>query len=100
MQKRITKATFKSFLKRNAGKLEIRNLSHFNGMSDGVEQLDNNGYRPLIAKTFRSIAECDLGLDGIWLTHTAGDNRFSDYQNGRGIEVYNCVGSYIVRLMD
>ena len=69
MTKRITKATFKSFLKRNAGNLEIRNVSHFDGMTDGVEQLENNGFRPLIEKTFRSIPECDLGLDGVWLTH-------------------------------
>lgn len=98
MTKRITKSTFKSFLKRNAGNLEIRNVSHFDGMTDGVEQLENNGFRPLIEKTFRSIPECDLGLDGVWLTHTAGDNRFADYQDGRGIECYNCVGSYIVRI--
>lgn len=39
MQRRITKATFKSFIKKNYGKLFMQHISSFDGMSDMVEYL-------------------------------------------------------------
>lgn len=45
---KTTKATFKSFVRKNEGKLFIKCTSSFDGMTDCVEQNHNTAYRPLV----------------------------------------------------
>jgi len=78
--KKITKATFKSFIKKNEGKLFIQCVSSFDGIFDGVEYVHDT-----------------LGYNGIWLVGGSRDY-FTAFDNGdfTGYEVYNCCGSFII----
>lgn len=117
---KITKSTFKSFLKKNEGKLFIQHESSFDGMSDMVEFVPSakRKFIPLEKKTLSDmdyrIAEergtsrerlddCTfnspntLGYNGVWLVDSSR-NWFKHYEDDQfqGIEVYNCCGSFIV----
>jgi len=118
--KRITLATFKSFMKKNEGKLFIQCISSFDGMTDCVE------YAPKSARVFKPIEkripsehdyiygiekgrtreeieartamnENTLGYHGIWLVRDSRDS-FTPYEDDQfiGYDVYNCCGSFIV----
>lgn len=121
--KKITKATFKSFLKKNEGHLYIQKISNFDGMTDSIEflPLKNRIFVPLEkvkieernyqygaekGRTREQVEELflsnpnTLGYSGIWLVNDSRD-RFLDYDNDRfkGIEVYNSCGSFIVAVL-
>ena len=118
--KKITKTTFKSFLKKNAGKLLIQINGDFDGMSDCVEYSPANQRKfiPLEKHVMeardytyglehgRTREEIEasvlnnkntLGYRGVWLVNNSRDS-FNAYDDGKfqGIEVYNCCGSFIV----
>lgn len=118
--KKITKTTFKSFLKKNEENLYIQTKSDFDGMSDCVEYISSNQRRfvPLKKGTVserdyqygaehgRTREEVEasffsnkntLGYSGIWLVNSSR-NHFNAFDNGEfeGIEVYNCCGSFVV----
>lgn len=92
--KKITAATFKSFVKKNSENLLINVKSEFDGMVDGC--VSN-------ARGFRSAKKTDLhnssnlGFEGIWLVGSAR-NWFEKFENETmtGIEVSNCCGNFIV----
>ena len=90
---KITKATFKSFLRKNPN-FVLRVKSSFDGMTDCVQSVDGGFVRPSAADY-----PCDnnLGFRGVWLVG-GGRDSFREYNDGRrkGIEVYNCCGSFIV----
>lgn len=119
-KKKITKSTFKSFIRKNDGKLFIQCVSSFDGMTDCVE------YAPKSARVFKVLerkapsvwdyrhgeekgiareeierriinSENTLGYQGIWLVGSSRDH-FSPYEdeNFTGFEVYNCCGSFVV----
>lgn len=92
---KITKATFKSFLKKNEGKALIKVGSSFDGMYDCVMPVENAGFAPLEKSS--NPHENNLGFAGIWLVG-GSRNSFEEYnKNGlRGIRVYNCCGSFVV----
>lgn len=60
--KKITRATFKSFLKKNQGRVLIKSLSTFDGMSDMVEFSRNPQW--MIPKPYLPNSENTLGLAG------------------------------------
>lgn len=92
--KRITKATFKSFVKKNRANLYIKVKSSFDGMTDCVEQL-NGGYEPAVNATY--VHENNLGIKGVWLVNGSRDYFREVSENGfTGIEVYNCCGTFVV----
>ena len=93
--KKITKATFKSFIKKNNGKLHILKKSDFDGMQDCVVSVANASFQPVVPANH--VYENNLGIQGVWLVGGSRDY-FSHYQkNGMiGIEVYNCCGSFVV----
>lgn len=118
--KKITKSTFKSFLKKNEGNLYIQYESSFDGMSDCVEFVPSNKRKfvPLEKATVRDADyqygaehgrtreqveanffsnENTLGYSGIWLVNSSRDH-FRAFDNGdfQGIEVYNCCGSFVI----
>ena len=107
--KKITKATFKSFLKRNSDRLYIKVLSKFDGMTDCVERMKDTyskldtsnmylkDYYPAEeGRTFEQ-RNSNLGLKGVWLV---GDSRdyFSFENDGDfiGIKCVNCCGSFTI----
>lgn len=92
--KRITKATFKSFVKKNRANLYVKVKSSFDGMTDCVQQL-NGGFAP--AKEAVYTHENNLGIGGVWLVNGSRDYFREVTQDGfTGIEVYNCCGTFVV----
>ena len=92
--KKITKATFKSFIKANAANLHINVKRSFDGMIDGCRSY-NDGFEPATATVRHS--EHTLGYDSIWLVG-GGRDYFDAYEADgfKGIKVYNSCGSFIV----
>ena len=91
--KKITKATLKSFVKKNKGQLFINVTSSFDGMTDGCESV-KGGFRPEQTTDFEKNT---LGVKGIWLVGSSRDY-FRPYNDEgfEGIEVYNCCGRFVV----
>lgn len=120
--KKITKATFKSFVKKNEGKAFIQFVGSFDGMSDCVE------YTPAAQRKFvplqkDTVSESDytygaeqgrtreevearffsdentLGYKGIWLVNNSRDYfRAYEDENFIGINVYNCCGNFTIAI--
>jgi len=93
-KKKITKATLKSFVKKNKENLFIKVKSTFDGMSDGIVCI-NEGFKKVSLK--EDYQEHTLGIEGAWLVGSSRDyfNFYSD-RSFEGIEVYNCCGSFII----
>jgi hypothetical protein len=92
---KITKATFKSFIKKNRSNLMISCKSSFDGQFDCVMPTESKGFsRAVEAEHFH---ENNLGINGVWLVGSSG-NYFTPYEKDgvRGIDVYNCCGHFIV----
>ena len=92
---KITKATFKAFIRKNEKNLLIKEKSRFDGMTDCVMPVANDGFTPISAATY----PCDnnLGFAGVWLVHGSRDSFEEFHQDGlRGISVWNCCGSFTV----
>ena len=92
---KITKATFKSFLKKNKGNLYIKETSRFDGMVDCVMQTGDGSYSPMVARENSHENEC--GYAGVWLVG-GGRDYFEAVSEGpfKGIRVSNCCGSFTV----
>jgi len=92
--KKITMATLKSFAKRNADKLFVKNLSRFNGMSDCVEQVEDDFSKTEVSEEYGFFR---TGIQGIY-TVGSGRDYFSRFENEKyyGIEVFNSCGSSIL----
>ena len=88
--KKITLSTLKAFAKRNENNLFVKEVSSFDGMTDGVERNRN----PKWIKVELSKA---YGHDGVWLVGSSRDY-FNLYEDDKyiGIEVYNCCGTGIL----
>lgn len=97
-QKRITLATLKSFIKKNAGELYINVHSSFDGMTDGIERL-NGGWQKATKDTTQSknsdYNDNTLGIKGVWLVGGSRDYFRPFNENGfTGINAYNSCGSF------
>lgn len=122
MKAKITKATFKNFVKKNTDKLFIQYESSFDGMSDCVEFVSQKDRKFRLLKKKKpteqdyiygkergisreeienrmASKENTLGYHGIWLVGSSRDH-FSHYEDDNfiGIEVYNCCGSFIIAI--
>lgn len=88
-KKKITLATLKSFIRKNATNLFCQTRSRFDGMTDCVEAVED---------TFTSIqAENAIGHKGVYLVG-GSRNHFWHFENDAfiGIEVSNCCGRGIL----
>lgn len=92
--KKITKATFKSFVKRNAENLYTNEKSSFDGMTDMCEAR-NGGFSKV--KVDLEKLNDNRVLDGVYLVGR-GNDYFSIYEDDTyyGIDIYNCCGSSLV----
>lgn len=93
--KKITLATFKSFIRNNYANLHIKVESDFDPMQDMVIDSDDP-YFNYREETIRNVNNT-LGIKGLWLVGHS-DDYFTYYnKNGFvGIEVYNCCGTSIL----
>lgn len=93
---KITKTTFKSFLKKHQGNILISCRSSFDGMTDGIECSKDKSFRPAKPCTYKS-DENTFGINGIWLVNGGRDYYRSYEKDGiTGIEVSNCCGHFII----
>ena len=92
--KKITRATFKSFIRKAGDKLQVKVVSQFDGMIDGVSKVED-AFEPA-TKTDSNIKNT-LGIIGVWLVGSSRDY-FTHFENETliGIEFYNCCGSGII----
>jgi hypothetical protein len=90
---KITKATFKAFLRKNAPVL-LKVGSTFDPMVDGVRPV-GGGFE--VARKSEYVSEHNQGLAGVWIVQ-GPRNYFSEYiKDGLvGIRVSNCCGSFVV----
>ena len=93
--KRITKATLKSFLKKYQDSIYINETSSFNGSVDMVTSIDN-GFQKVEFNLDNH--KNTLGYQGIWIV---GKDWYNAYDDGKyvGIEYNNCCGSAIVAIL-
>jgi len=91
--KRPTLATFKSFLRKNEGKLWIDCISDFDPMVDGVRHNPEHTFQP--ARPADRPFSNNFGIAGVWCVFGSRDS-FSEFDDGtfHGFHVYNCCGSF------
>lgn len=92
---KITKATFKSFIRKNKGNLLILTKRKFDGMTDGCEPTGQVDFEPITQTTEWQEHTC--GIQGAWLVG-GGRDYFSEYNDRgvTGINVYNSCGSFVI----
>ena len=100
--KKITLATVKSFMKKNAAALYVHNLSAFDGMEDGVRQIKGSTFRKVEAPDFNQTNTYGIG---VWLVGSSRDyfNAYDRIEQKTGIrfvgyEVSNCCGNFILAI--
>ena len=94
MKRKITKATFKAFIKKNINNLYSVTFSDFDGMQDCVVSVERK-LQKVTSYDFNK--EYTWGIPGAWLVGR-GDDYFQEieYKGLKGIECYNCCGSFAV----
>lgn len=100
---KITKATVKSFVKKNFDNLYINVTSSFDGMIDGCRS-QHDGFTKVKSSvklfTVFSSNDCNehtLGIAGAWFVGQSRDYFRPYNENGfTGIEVYNCCGKFVL----
>ena len=96
MTKKITLATFKSFVKKNRENLLVRVSSDFDGMQDCVVANRDAKFKPA-----QSCGNEDntLGIQGVWLVKGSRDYITElDTMGYKGFRVSNCCGSFSVAI--
>ena len=92
----ITKATIKSFIRRNAEKLFIKVESNFNGMSDMVEQVEDK-FHQIDARKVDFESPHTFGIDGAWFVGNSRDYfREFDFEDYKGYYIFNSCGSFVL----
>ena len=96
MTKRITMATIKSFIKKNADNLYLKKVNSFDGMVDGISEAGAHDFSQveLNPNTHKN----QLGINGAWFTPSG--NLLTAYDDGtfKGFDVYNCCGNFIIAI--
>ncbi len=96
MTKRITKATIKAFIKKNANQLYLQKKSSYDGMCDGWSDRAAHPFQRVSVGS--GTHDKQLGIDGVWFTTTG--NLFQEYNDGVyvGYNVYNCCGEFNIAI--
>jgi hypothetical protein len=89
-KKKITLATVKSFIRKNADSLWTKTQTSFDGMIDCVSKVDEE-WKPA------NVNEILESKHRLWFVGGSRDY-FQPYEKGawKGFEVYNCCGSWLV----
>ena len=94
--KKITLSTLKAFARRNEGRIFSKEVSSFDGMTDGVEP-SRGDWQPATITEAKEQQYYQTGISGVY---TVGSSRdyFTIYNDAEyfGIEVYNCCGTTIL----
>ena len=92
---KITLATVKSFINKNKGNLLIKVKSKFDGMVDGVRDVEDFGFQKILNDDLH--ISHTLGIRGAWFVKDSRDH-LTDYEDStiKGFSIYNCCGSFIL----
>lgn len=95
--KRITLATIKAFIRKNADTLHVLNKSKFDGMTDGCESTGEKAFSKALPSDRPDCLAHDLGIHGVWFVGSSRDHFTVHEENGfRGYSVFNCCGSFVL----
>jgi hypothetical protein len=94
--KKVTRATIKSFIRKNLNNLYVRNDSRFDGMVDCVMPVRGDFTE---AEVTDRMSDNTLGINGLWLVGSSRDY-FKPFNNGEfeGYEIHNSCGSSIIAI--
>jgi hypothetical protein len=93
MEKRVTIATIKSFIRKHGDAVHIRYLSSFDGMTDCVQSFD--GPRAWHPRRVGEHPDHDLGIAGAWFVLRSRDYLSPITEDGfTGYHVSNSCGSF------
>jgi len=103
--KKITRATLKSFIRKNREQLLLKVESKFCGMSDMVEKVEDV-FEPAVASTqyvdgedVPHVMDNNLGIAGVWLVLSGRDYITAfETEELTGLNVYNCCGEFTVAI--
>jgi hypothetical protein len=107
-EKKITKATVKSFIRKNRASLLINVESSFDGMVDGVRDTGSRDFSPICHRDYYDRELCkfvevshdcenSMGIRGVWFVHGPRNScRRFETETLVGFEVYNCCGTWKV----
>lgn len=95
MATKITRATFKSFIRKAGANLYVKVTSDFDGMVDCVMECDDARFAK--AKPTECQTNYTLGISGLWLSR---DSYFGAYEDSQftGIQYHNCCGSGVIAI--
>ena len=98
MKKRITKATIKSFINKNASNLYSLNQSSFDGMVDGLVWNESKEFKKVTFKKDIN-QEHTFGIQDAWFVGMSRDY-FNHFENDSftGYKVFNSCGSFYLAI--
>lgn len=97
LEKKITKATFKKFIRDNKDNLFINVTSDFDGMTDCVQQVNQVPHKVIFKDEYN---ENTLGIVGVWLVGSSRDYfKAVEDEISRGIRVTNSCGSFTLSIL-
>ena len=104
IMKKITLTTIKKFIKENKGKIYIKNISHFNGMTDGIDNCENQNFylsEQTEIKQKQYGRDNTLGLKGAYFVFDTRDyfNTFNE-NNFKGFTISNCIGHFVIAIKE
>lgn len=93
---KITKATFKSFIKKNIANLYVLQESTFDGMTDCVQFTKSTFSKAVITDKLNTY---NFSVDSVWIVG-GSSNYFSTFDDGQfvGISYSNACGSGVIAI--
>ena len=102
--KRITRVTFKKFIRDNAEGLHVMRLPGFDGATDFEQSVDRQEFEKIDPAKVNMEARNDFGIRGVWLVGEGmdffqwydGDKDAPRRKGFKGIRVSNCCRDFVV----
>ena len=97
---KITLTTIKKFIKENKNNIYIKNITHFNGMTDGIDNCENQNFylsEQTEIKQKQYGRDNTLGLKGAHFVFDSKDyfETFNE-NNFKGFKISNCIGHFVI----
>lgn len=94
---RITRTTFKKFLRDHREELYVMRFSGFDGTTDFEQSEPNPEFRKVDPQEVNMEARNDFGIRGVWLVGGGGDFfQWYGLKGFKGIRVSNCCRDFVV----
>lgn len=91
---KVTLSTIKAFVRKNEGRLHIKEKSRFDGMVDCVMPTGDGAFHPAL-KDERGFTDNTMDIQGAWFVKGSRD-WFTPYEDEKfvGYDISNCCGSF------